>query len=411
MWGIPYRSRARGRPGLRRIRLMSNEFPLFALSDEHQAIREAVRDLCAAKVAPYAAEVDEEARYPEEAAKALQQADFHAPHVPEEYGGAGADALATVLVIEEIARVDMSASLIPAVNKLGSMPVILGGSEELKKKYLSRLASGDGGFSYCLSEPEAGSDAVAMKTRAVRDGDDWVLNGVKRWITNAGVSEFYTVMAVTDPEKRSRGISAFVVEKGDEGVTFGAKEKKLGIKGSPTREVYLDNVRIPGDRMIGAEGTGFETAMNTLDHTRITIAAQAVGVAQGALDFALGYAKERQQFGHAIAEFQGLQFLLADMGMKVEAARQLTYAAAGRSERGDPDLTFFGAAAKCFASDVAMEVTTNAVQVLGGYGYTRDYPVERMMRDAKITQIYEGTNQVQRIVIARQLLAGVQSEL
>ena len=390
---------------------MTNEFPLFALSEEHQAIREAVRDLCAAKVAPFATEVDEEARYPEEAAKALQQADFHAPHVPEEYGGAGADALATVLVIEEIARVDMSASLIPAVNKLGSLPVMIGGSEELKKKYLTRLASGDGGFSYCLSEPEAGSDAVAMKTRAVRDGDDWVLNGVKRWITNAGVSEFYTVMAVTDPEQRSRGISAFVVEKGDEGVTFGAKEKKLGIKGSPTREVYLDNVRIPADRMIGEEGTGFETAMKTLDHTRITIAAQAVGVAQGALDHALDYAKERQQFGHAIAEFQGLQFLLADMGMKVEAARQLTYAAAGRSERGDTDLTFFGAAAKCFASDVAMEVTTNAVQVLGGYGYTRDYPVERMMRDAKITQIYEGTNQVQRIVIARQLLAGVQSEL
>jgi alkylation response protein AidB-like acyl-CoA dehydrogenase len=390
---------------------MSNDVPLFALSEEHQAIREAVRDLCAAKVAPYAAEVDEEGRYPEEAAKALQQADFHAPHVPEEYGGAGADALATVLVIEEIARVCMSSSLIPAVNKLGSMPVILSGSEELKKHYLTRLAAGDGGFSYCLSEPEAGSDAVAMKARAVRDGDDWVLNGVKRWITNAGVSEFYTVMAVTDPDAGSRGISAFVVEKSDDGVTFGAKEKKLGIKGSPTREVYLDNVRIPGDRIIGAPGTGFETAMRTLDHTRITIAAQAVGVAQGALDFALGYAKERKQFGTSISDFQGLQFLLADMGMKVEAARQLTYAAAGRSERGDSDLTFFGAAAKCFASDVAMEVTTNAVQVLGGYGYTRDYPVERMMRDAKITQIYEGTNQVQRIVIARQLLAGVQSEL
>jgi alkylation response protein AidB-like acyl-CoA dehydrogenase len=386
-------------------------FPLFALSEEHQAIREAVRSVCDAKVAPYAADVDENARYPREAAEALQAADFHAPHVPEEYGGAGADALATVLVIEEVARACMSASLIPAVNKLGSLPVQLAGSEELKKHYLGKLARGEGGFSYCLSEPDAGSDAAAMKTRAVRDGDDWVLNGVKRWITNAGESEFYTVMAVTDPEKRSRGISAFVIEKSDEGVSFGAPEKKLGIKGSPTREVYLDRVRVPADRMIGAEGTGFETAMRTLDHTRVTIAAQAVGVAQGALDHALGYAKERQQFGKPIADFQGLQFLLADMGMKVEAARQMTYAAAGRSERGDKDLTFFGAAAKCFASDVAMEVTTDAVQVLGGYGYTRDYPVERMMRDAKITQIYEGTNQVQRIVIARQLLAGVQSEL
>jgi alkylation response protein AidB-like acyl-CoA dehydrogenase len=389
--------------------------PLFALSEEHQAIREAVRSLCEAKVAPYAAEVDEQARYPEEAAAALLAADFHAPHVPEEYGGAGADALATVLVIEEVARVDVSASLIPAVNKLGSLPVQLAGSEELKKHYLGALARGEGGFSYCLSEPDAGSDAVSMRTRAVRDGDHWVLNGVKRWITNAGPgkweSDYYTVMAVTDAEKRSRGISAFVVERSDEGVSFGAPEKKLGIKGSPTREVYLDRVRVPADRMIGAEGTGFETAMRTLDHTRVTIAAQAVGVAQGALDYALAYAKERQQFGKSIAEFQGLQFLLADMGMKVEAARQLTYAAAGRSERNDPDLTFFGAAAKCYASDVAMEVTTNAVQVLGGYGFTRDYPVERMMRDAKITQIYEGTNQVQRIVMARQLLAGVQSQL
>jgi alkylation response protein AidB-like acyl-CoA dehydrogenase len=402
----------RERPAARtRLRLMSAEFPMFALSEEHQAVREAVRDLCDAKVAPYAADVDEQARYPQEAADALLAADFHAPHVPEEYGGAGADALATVIVIEEVARACASSSLIPAVNKLGSLPVQISGSEELKKHYLGKLANGEGGFSYCLSEPDAGSDAAGMKTRAVRDGDTYVLNGVKRWITNAGVSEYYTVMAVTDPEKRSRGISAFVVEKSDEGVSFGAPEKKLGIKGSPTREVYLDNVRIPADRMIGAEGTGFETAMKTLDHTRVTIAAQAVGIAQGALDYALGYAQERKQFGKPISDFQGLQFLLADMGMKVEAARQMTYAAAGKSERGDKDLTFFGAAAKCFASDVAMEVTTNAVQVLGGYGFTRDYPVERMMRDAKITQIYEGTNQVQRIVMARQLLAGVQSQI
>jgi alkylation response protein AidB-like acyl-CoA dehydrogenase len=393
------------------VTIVSTDFPYYGLSEEHQAIREAVRAICDAKVAPHAADVDENARYPHEAAAALLAADFHAPHVPEEYGGAGADALATVIVIEEVARACVSSSLIPAVNKLGSLPVMIGGSEELKAKYLGALARGDGGFSYALSEPDAGSDAAAQKTRAVRDGDDWVLNGVKRWISNAGVSEYYTVLAQTDPDLRSKGITAFVVEKSDEGVSFGAPEKKLGIKGSPTLEVYLDDVRIPGDRIIGEVGDGFELAMKTLDHTRVTIAAQAVGVAQGALDYALGYAKERQQFGRAIAENQGLQFLLADMGMKVEAARQLTYAAAGRSERGDNDLTFFGAAAKCFASDTAMEVTTDAVQVLGGYGYTRDYPVERMMRDAKITQIYEGTNQVQRIVMARQLLAGIQSEL
>ncbi len=384
---------------------------MFVLSEEHQAIREAVRAVAENKIAPFAAEVDEEARFPQEAAEALLAADFHAPHVPEQYGGAGADALATVLVIEEVARVCVSSSLIPAVNKLGSLPVQISGGDEIKEKYLTKLAAGEGLFSYCLSEPDAGSDAANQKTKAVRDGDDWVLNGVKRWITNAGESEYYTVLAVTDPDKRTKGISAFVVEKSDEGVSFGAPERKLGIKGSPTREVYLDNVRIPGDRIIGAEGSGFATAMKTLDHTRVTIAAQAVGVAQGALDYALGYIQERKQFGKKISEFQGIEFMIADMGMKIEAARQLTYAAAGRSERGDKDLTFFGAAAKAFASDVAMQVTTDAVQLLGGYGFTKDYPVERMMRDAKITQIYEGTNQVQRIVLGRQLLAGVQSTL
>ncbi|MFK4120088.1 acyl-CoA dehydrogenase family protein [Streptomyces longwoodensis] len=379
------------------------DFDLYRPSEEHDMLRDAVRALAEAKIAPHAAAVDEEARFPQEAHDALVAGDLHAVHVPEEYSGSGADALATVIVIEEIARVCASSSLIPAVNKLGSLPVILSGSEDLKKKYMTPLAKGDGMFSYCLSEPDAGSDAAGMKTRAVRDGDHWTLNGVKRWITNAGVAEYYTVMAVTDPEKRSRGISAFVVEKSDKGVSFGAPEKKLGIKGSPTREVYLDNVRIPADRMIGEEGTGFLTAMQTLDHTRITIAAQALGVAQGAFDYAKNYVQERKQFGKAIADFQGIQFMLADMAMKISAARALTYQAAAASERGDADLTYLGAAAKCFASDVAMEVTTDAVQLLGGYGYTRDYPVERMMRDAKITQIYEGTNQVQRIVMARNL--------
>ncbi|MDT0381909.1 acyl-CoA dehydrogenase family protein [Streptomyces sp. DSM 42041] len=380
------------------------DFDLYRPAEEHDMLRDSVRALVEAKIAPFATAVDEEARFPQEALDALVANDLHAVHVPEAYGGAGADALATVIVIEEVARACASSSLIPAVNKLGSLPVILSGSEELKKRYMTPLAKGDAMFSYCLSEPDAGSDAGGMKTRAVRDGDHYVLNGVKRWITNAGVSEFYTVMAVTDAEKKTRGgISAFVIEKDDEGVSFGAPEKKLGIKGSPTREVYLDNVRVPADRMIGDEGTGFATAMKTLDHTRITIAAQALGIAQGALDYAKGYVRERKQFGKPIGDFQGVQFMLADMAMKLEAARQLTYAAAAKSERVDADLTFFGAAAKCYASDAAMEITTDAVQLLGGYGYTRDYPLERMMRDAKITQIYEGTNQVQRIVMARNL--------
>jgi alkylation response protein AidB-like acyl-CoA dehydrogenase len=381
-----------------------SDFDVYQLPEDHETIRAAVREVCDARVAPHAAEADETGEFPKASYDALRSSDFHAPHIPVEYGGAGADALATAIVIEEVARACASSSLIPAVNKLGTMPLLIAASDELKRKYLTKVASGEAMFSYCLSEPEAGSDAASMTTRAVRDGDFWVLNGVKRWITNAGVSEYYTVFAVTDPAARSRGISAFVVEKSDEGVSFGAPEKKLGIKGSPTREVYFDNVRIPADRMIGEEGTGFATAMKTLDHTRVTIAAQAIGIAQGALDFAKGYVKDRKQFGKPIADFQGVQFMLADMGMKLEAARQLTYAAAGKSERGDADLTYFGAAAKCFASDAAMEITTDAVQLLGGYGYTRDYPVERMMRDAKITQIYEGTNQVQRIVMARQLL-------
>ena len=384
--------------------IVSDFSEIYTPTEEHEAFRAAVREVCDAKVAPQAAEADEKAEFPRASYDALRASDFHAPHIPEAYGGVGADALATAIVIEEVARACASSSLIPAVNKLGTMPLLLAGSEELKQRYLPPVASGEAMFSYCLSEPEAGSDAASMKTRAVADGDGYVLDGVKRWITNAGVSDYYTVFAVTDPTARSRGISAFVIEKSDPGVSFGAPEKKLGIKGSPTCEVYLDSVRVPASRMIGEPGTGFATAMRTLDHTRVTIAAQAIGIAQGALDFAAGYVKERTQFGKPIADFQGVQFMIADMGMKLEAARQLTYAAAARSERNDPDLTWFGAAAKCFASDVAMEITTDAVQLLGGYGYTKDYPVERMMRDAKITQIYEGTNQVQRIVMARQLL-------
>ncbi|GAB3421026.1 acyl-CoA dehydrogenase family protein [Flindersiella endophytica] len=382
-----------------------SEFPLYAPTEEHEAVREACRAVCRDKLAPGAAEADQTSTFPQASYDALRASDFHAPHIPEEYGGVGADALATAIVIEEVAAACASSSLIPAVNKLGTMPLLLAGSDDLKRRFLTPVAEGSAMFSYCLSEPDAGSDAAAMKTRAVRTGDEWVLNGAKRWITNAGVSEYYTVFAVTDPAAGARGISAFVVAKSDSGVSFGALEKKLGIKGSPTREVYFDDVRLPPDRLIGVEGEGFKLALRTLDHTRVTIAAQAVGIAQGALDYAKGYVRERKQFGQAIAEFQGIQFMLADMAMKLEAARQLTYVAAARSERGDSDLTFFGAAAKCYASDIAMEVTTDAVQLLGGYGYVSDYPVERMMRDAKITQIYEGTNQVQRMVMARKLLA------
>ncbi|GAA3526645.1 acyl-CoA dehydrogenase [Nonomuraea rosea] len=384
-------------------------FPLYAPAEEHDMLRESVRALADEKIAPHAAAADENEEFSWDVYKALVSADLHAVHVPEQYGGAGADALATVIVIEEVARACASSSLIPAVNKLGTVPLLLSASEELKSRYLRPVAKGDGMFSYALSEPEAGSDAAAMKTKAVADGDFYVLNGTKMWITNAGVSEYYTLMAVTDPSAGPRGISAFVVEKSDEGVSFGPKERKLGIKGSPTRQVILDNVRIPADRMIGAPGTGFKTALATLDHTRITIAAQALGIAQGALDYAIGYVKERKQFGRPIADFQGLQFMIADMAMKLEAARQLTYHAAAKSElamHGEPqkDLTFLSSAAKCAASDAAMEITTDAVQLLGGYGYTKDFPVERMMRDAKITQIYEGTNQIQRMVMARQLL-------
>ena len=379
-------------------------FDVYKLTEEHEEIRAAVRSIVEDKIVPAAAEVDAEARYPQEAHDALVATDFFAPHVAEEYGGVGADALATCIVIEEVARGCMSSSLIPAVNKLGSMPVILGGGEEIKQKYLSQLAQGRG-FSYGLSEREAGSDTASMKTRAKRDGDDWVLNGVKTWITNAGVSDFYTVMAVTAPEgPRGRNITAFVVEKDDEGFTFGEKERKLGIKGSPTRELFFEDCRIPGDRIIGNEGEGLKIALRTLDHTRVTIAAQAVGVAQGALDYAIDYVKDRKQFGKSVSDFQAVQFMVADMGMKLEAARQLTYAAAAKSERDDDDLGFFGAAAKAFASDVAMEITTDAVQLLGGAGYVVDHPVERMMRDAKITQIYEGTNQIQRLVMGRKLL-------
>jgi alkylation response protein AidB-like acyl-CoA dehydrogenase len=386
---------------------MDASFGTYQLADEHEALREAVRAMAEKEIAPHAAEVDEQERYPVEARDALVRSGFHAVHIPDEFGGEGADSVATCILIEEVARVCASSSLIPAVNKLGTMPIILSASDELKRQVLPKIAAGEMA-SYALSEREAGSDTASMRTRARLDGDHWVLNGTKAWITNAGESTWYTVMAVTDPDaaKPANGISAFVVHADDPGFEVGPKERKLGIKGSPTREIYFADCTIPADRIIGEPGTGLKTALRTLDHTRPTIGAQAVGIAQGALDQAVAYVKERKQFGKNIAEFQGVQFMLADMAMKVEAARHMVYVSAAKAERGEPNLGFISSAAKCFASDVAMEVTTDAVQLFGGAGYTRDFPVERMMRDAKITQIYEGTNQIQRMVMARNILKG-----
>jgi len=379
-------------------------FDTYRLTEEHALLRKTVRDLSLTVIAPRAAEIDATAEYPWDVHRAMKDADMLAIHVPEAYGGAGADKIAHCILVEEVARVCASSSLIPMGNKLGTTGLILAGSEELKQQFLPAVASGDATFSYALSEREAGSDAAAMRTRAVADGEGWVLNGTKAWITNAGVSTHYTVMAVTDPGKGANGISAFVVRADDPGFSVGTKERKLGIKGSPTCEIYFSDCRIPADRIIGLPGTGFKTALKTLDHTRLGIGAQAVGIAQGAIDAATAYVKDRRQFGQRIADFQGVQFMLADMAMRTEAARQLVYVAAAAAERGEPDLTFRSSAAKCFASDTAMAVTTDAVQLFGGAGYTMDFPVERMMRDAKITQIYEGTNQIQRMVMSRSLL-------
>jgi alkylation response protein AidB-like acyl-CoA dehydrogenase len=379
------------------------DFTAFQLNDEHRQLRDVLRELCDKRIAPHASDVDADSRYPDEALSALNDASLAAVHIPEEYGGEGADAVAGCIVIEEVARVCASSSLIPICNKLGTMGLLLHGSSSLKEQVLPDIATG-ATASYALSEREAGSDAAAMRTRAVADGGEWILNGAKCWISNGGHSTWYTVMAVTDPSAGSRGISAFMVHRDDPGFVVGAKERKMGIKGSPTTDLYFENCTIPAARLIGEPGAGFKTALATLDHTRPTIGAQAVGIAQGALDAATDYVKQRGQFGRRIADFQAVQFMLADMAMKIEAARLMVYTAAARAERGEPDLGFISSAAKCFASDVAMEVTTNAVQLFGGYGYTSDFPVERFMRDAKITQIYEGTNQIQRLVMARALL-------
>jgi alkylation response protein AidB-like acyl-CoA dehydrogenase len=364
-----------------------------------------MRQFCDEKIAPRAAGIDEREEYSWDNFKDCAAMELPSLGIPTAYGGAGADHVTQAIMVEELARVCASTSVTLLISKLGMLPVMNWGSEELKQRYLPRVASGEAQASYCLSEPDAGSDVAGMKARAVRDGDEYVLTGSKYWITNAGISDTYTVFAKTDPAAGHRGISCFVVEAAH-GIRIGKLEHKMGLRASPTGEVLLDEVRIPAANRVGEEGQGFYIAMHTLDRSRPTIGAQAVGIAQGAIDYVAGYLKQRRQFGRPIADFQGLQFMLADMAMRTEAARTLVYRACSLIDDGDPrgELGKIGAMAKCFASDVAMSVTTDAVQMLGGYGYTKDFPVERFMRDAKITQIYEGTNQVQRVVIAKKLL-------
>ncbi len=377
----------------------------ITLTPEQREFRAAVRALAEERIAPRAAEVDATGEFPWDNFKDCLAMDLPGLGIPEVYGGSGADHVTQAVLVEELARVCGSTSLIFAVNALATLPVINWASEELKARYLPRIARGESQGSYCLSEADAGSDAAAMSAREVRDGDEYVLSGSKYWISGAGISEMYVVFAKTDLGAGAKGVSCFLVEK-DMGLRFGKLEKKLGMRGSPTREVILDGARVPASHLVGQEGQGFTIAMHTLDRSRTSIAAQAVGLAQGAIDVAKGYMKQRRAFGKPIAELQGLQFMLADMAMRTEAARLLTYRACALIDEDDPDgeLTMAGATAKCFASDTAMAVTTDGVQLLGGYGYTQDFPLERMMRDAKITQIYEGTNQIQRVVVARQLL-------
>jgi alkylation response protein AidB-like acyl-CoA dehydrogenase len=381
----------------------------FALPEELEEFRMIVREIVEERIGlARAAEIDEADEFPEDVHKIFVENELMGVGYPEEFGGGGGGSLTVALLVEEISRVSAGCALIPLVSRLGAIPVMLAGSDDQKRELFGGIARGEHQMSYCLTEPGSGSDSVAMQTRYGRaGGGGFVLDGTKRFITNAGVSDAYTVFATRDPELKAKGISAFLVYSDDPGVSFGKSEHKMGIRGSPTREVYLDRTEIPGDRLIGEESEGFTYAMRTLDYSRPTIAAQALGIAQGAFDVAVAYSKDRQQFGKPISYFEGLQFMLADMAMEIEAARLLVYRAASLVEAGDPRMTYFASVAKCYAGDTAMKVTTDAVQILGGYGYMREYPVERMMRDAKITQIYEGTNQIQRVVIARQLLKGL----
>ncbi|MEA2451794.1 MAG: hypothetical protein QOG04_504 [Actinomycetota bacterium] len=379
----------------------------YAFTDEQNHFRASVRQLVEDKLAPRAAEIDETDEYPWDIDELLVKNGFAGVSYPEEFGGAGGGAVELCILVEEISRISAGVALIPAVNKLGAIPILLAGSDDMKKKVFTGITNGEHRMSYCLTEPNSGSDAGAMKSKAVKDGDHWVLSGSKRFITGAGASDLYTYFAVTDPDgTKGKNITAFLVDKDMEGFELGRKEDKMGIRGSPTREVIVENVRVPEENVIGEVNGGFQIAMRTLDFSRPTVAAQALGIAQGAFDFAVGYCNERQQFGKPIATFQGMQFMFADMAMKIETARMAVYRAAVAVDSGAKDVSYWAAIAKCYASDVAMDVTTDCVQALGGYGYIREYPVERFMRDAKITQIYEGTNQIQRVVIARQIFGG-----
>ena len=378
--------------------------PLYGLTEDHLALRDMIRQLVAARVAPRAAAIDASSEFPEDIRRLFADHDLFGLPFDEAHGGTGTGALMLCVAIEEVAKACASSSLLLAVQDLGSLPIRLAGSEELKARVLPRLASGEWLAAFALSEPEAGSDPRGMRTRARRDGEDWVIDGAKNWITNAGVADVYVVFAVTDRDAPgARGISAFVVEADRPGLSVGRLEHKLGMRGSPTGAPVLDGVRVPAANLIGQPGEGFKVAMRTLDHSRLGIAAQALGIAQGATDYAVGYARERIAFGQPLIDLQGIQFKLADMETRCAAGRELLYRAAAKAERGERDLGKYSAMAKLFCSDVAMEVTVEAVQVLGGYGYVTDYPVERMMRDAKLTQIYEGTNEIQRVVIARAL--------
>ena len=376
----------------------------YFLTEEQEMLKELCAQIAREKVLPVRAELDESGEFPWEIVKVLAASDVYGIYIPEEYGGLGGGVTEMCIATEELSRVCGGVALAFAASALGTYPILLFGSDDQKKKYLPSIASGERLAAFALTEANAGSDAGDIETRAETDGDEYVLNGTKQWITGGGEAEVYTLIARTSKGTGIRGISAFIVEKDTPGFTFGKKEDKMGIRASATRELVFQDCRIPKANLIGREGMGFIVAMRTFDSSRPGVAAQAVGIAQGALDEAAKYARHREQFGKPIASFQGLQFMLADMATQLEAARALVYHVARVVDSGEKNIAKISAMAKLFASDVAMKVTTDAVQILGGYGYMKEYPVEKMMRDAKITQIYEGTNQVQRSVIASQVI-------